>query len=141
MPEPDDRFHLRPSRTATVWTAAVHGGGVLALWGSAVPPEAAGILTVITACSFTQGLRLHALRSAGRAVAWIEIGRGLRVGFADGRRCEARLRSRPVVTDRLVVLRLETDDGHTTVLVPPDALSSRARHKAIRREARHAMGP
>lgn len=141
MREPADRFDLYPSRTATVWIASVHGGGVLALWGSAAPPEAAGILSVLVACSFIHGLRLHALRSARRAVAWIEIGRTLRVGFVDGRRCAARLRSRPVVTGRLVVLRLETDGGRTTLLVPADALRSRSRHKAIRRVVRHGTNP
>ena len=141
MHEIAGRFHLRPSYTVAVWIAAVHGGGVLAVWGSAVPLEAAGILSVLAACSFVHGLRFHALRNARHAVAWIEIGRALRVGFADGRRCGARLRARPLVTGRLVVLRFETDDGRTTVLVPPDALRSRARHKAIRREVRHEMDP
>ena len=141
MHEIAGRFHLRPSHTVAAWITAVHGGGVLAVWVSAVPPEAAGMLSVLAAWSFVHGLRLHALRNARRAVAWIDIGRALRVGFADGRWCGARLRARPLVTGRLVVLRLETDDGCTTVLVPPDALRSRARHKALRREVRHEMVP
>ena len=131
------RFDLRPSRTVAVWLAVAHGGGLLALWTSAVPSAATGLLAVLAACGFVRALRLHALRSAKNAVIRIEVGRTLRVGFADGRESPARLRAEPFVNCAVVVLRLSSHDGRTIVLVPPDALRTNADHKALRRALRH----
>lgn len=130
------RFDLRPSRTVAVWTAAVHGGGLLAVWGSAIPVEASTVLSLVAACSFVRVVRLHALRRDPNAVIWLEVGRALRVGFADGRVHAARLRAPPFVHSQIVVVRLASDDRRAVVLVPPDALASRARHKELRRSIR-----
>ena len=131
------RFELRKSRTVALWLAAAHGGGVLAVWGSALPPAAAGVLSVLVAASFVRGLRLHALRSARGAVVRVSLEPGIRLGLADGRSCRAELRAPPFLHPRLVVLRLDSDAGRTVVLAPPDSLSPQALHKALRRRLRH----
>ena len=141
MSETPMRFDLRRSRTLVLWLAGVHGGGVLAVWGSALPAAVAGVLCVLAAVSFVRGLRLHALRNARNAVIWVALDPELRLGFAGGRVCGARLRARPLVHAWLVTLRLEWDDGRTVVLVPPDSLSSRADHKKLRRRLRHEGRP
>ena len=114
-----------------------HAGAVLALWSSAVPSAAGGVLTAVAAASLVRSLRLHAVRRANGAVVWIELGRALRIGFADGREMAAHFRAPPFVHARLVVLRLASNAGRTVVLVPLDALPSRADHKAMRRTLRH----
>lgn len=135
------RFDLRRSRILVLWLAAVYGGGVLAVWGSALPVAAAGGLSLLAAAGFLRGLRLHALRSAGNAVVWFALDPEVRIGFADGRECGARLRARPLVHVWLVTLRFDCDAGRTVVLVPPDALSSRADHKWIRGRLRSEGRP
>ena len=137
MPSMPVRFELRRSRTLALWLAAVHGGGVIAVWGSALPAAAAGVLSAFAAASFVRGLRLHALRSAPDAVVRVALEPEVRLGLADGRTCRAALRARPFLHPRLVVLRLDSDVGRTVVLVPPDSLSPRALHKALRRRLRH----
>ena len=135
------RFELRPSRTLVLWLAAVHGGGVLAAWGSALPAVAAGALSALAAASFIRGLRLHALRSARDAVVRITLEPGVRLGFPDGRECAAELRARPLLHVWLVALRLDSDTGRTVVLVPPDSLSSPAAHKTLRSRLQHGGPP
>ena len=132
MPQTPTRFDLRPSRTLVLWLAVVLGGGVFAAWGSALPPAAAGTLCVLAAASLARGIRLHALRSAGDAVIRIALDPEIRIGFRDGRECGARLRAPALVHVWLVVLRLETDRGRMSVLVPPDSLASQAEHKRMR---------
>ena len=132
MPQSPTRFDLRPSRTLALWLAGVLGGGVLAAWGSALPPAAAGGLSVLAAASLVRGLRLHALRSASDAVVRIALDAEIRIVFRDGRECGARLRAPPLVHAWLVALRLETDRGRASVLVPPDSLASQADHKWMR---------
>ena len=139
MVETRGRFDLRTSPTAAAWLAVVHAGGVLAVWTSAVPPVATGGLAVLAALSFVRALRLHALRSARNAVVRLELGRTLRLTFADGRESPAKLRAKPLVHCRLVVIRLAWEGGRTVVLVPPDALRTHADHKALRRGLRHGV--
>lgn len=131
------RFELRKSRTVALWLAAAHGGGVLAVWGSALPTIAAGLLSALAAASFVRGLRLHALRSAPNAIVRIVFEPGIRLGLADGRSCRAELRAPPFLHPWLVVLRLDSDTGRTVVLAPPDSLFPQALHKALRRRLRH----
>ena len=131
------RFELRKSRTVALWLAAAHGGGVLAVWESALPPAAAGVLSVLAAASFVRGLRLHALRSAPGAVVGVALEPEIRLRLADGRSCRAELRAPPFLHPWLVVLRLDSNAGRAAVLVPPDSLSPRALHKAFRRRLRH----
>lgn len=131
------RFDLRRSRTLALWLAAAHGGGVLAVWGSALPAAAAGVLSVLAAASFVRGLRLHALRNARNAVVRVALEPEIRLGFSDGRECRGELRAPPFLHPRIVVLRLDSDAGRTVVLVPPDSLSPQALHKAFRRRLRH----
>lgn len=131
------RFELRKSPTLALWLAAAHGGGALAVWGSALPTAAAGALSVLAAASFVRGLRLHALRSARGAVVRLALEPGIRLDLADGRSCRAELRAPPFLHPGLVVLRLDADTGRTVVLAPPDSLSPRALHKALRRRLRH----
>lgn len=131
------RFELRGSRTLALWLAAVHGGGVLAAWGSALPAAAAAVLSALAAASFVRGLRLHALRNAPDAVVRIALEPEIRLGFSDGRACRGELRTPPFLHPRLVVLRLDSDAGRTVVLVPPDSLSPQALHKSFRRRLRH----
>ena len=126
------RFELRPSRALVLWLAGAIGGGVLAAWGSALPPAAAGALSVLAAASLVRGLRLHALRSARDAVIRIALEPEIRIGFRDGRECGARLREPPLVHPWLVALPLETDRGRMSVLVPSDSLASPAEHKRMR---------
>ena len=135
------RFELGRSRTLALWLAAVHGGGVLAVWGSALPAAVAGALSVLAAASFIRGLRLHALRSARNAVVLMALEPGILLGFSDGRTCRAEPRARPLLHTWLVALRLDSDAGRTVVLVPPDSLSSHAVHKALRRRLRHGGPP
>ena len=135
--ESTTRFDLRGSRTLAVWLAAVHGGAILAAWDSALPAAGAGLVSVLAAAGFVRGLRLHALRRGRDAVVRIDLGPELRIVFADGRVRAARLRARPLVHSWLVTLRLESGDGPTVVLVPPDSLSSRSAHKALRFGLRH----
>ena len=137
MTEPPTRFDLRRSRILVAWLAAVHGGGVLAAWGSALPGVAAAALTVLATASFVRGLRLHALRIARDAVVWVALDPEPRFGFSDGRTFRARLRARVLLHPWLVTLRLDYDEGSTVVLVPRDSLPSKADHKAIRRRLRH----
>ena len=132
MPQTTAGFDLRPSRALALWLAGVLGGGVIAAWGSALPPAAAGALSVLAAASLVRGLRLHALRSAGDAVIRVALDPEIRIGFRDGRECGGRLRAPPLVHAWLVALRLETDRGRMSVLVPPDSLASRADHKRMR---------
>ena len=132
MPQSLARFELRPSRALVLWLAGAIGGGVLAAWGSALPPAAAGALSVLAAASLVRGLRLHALRSARDAVIRIALEPEIRIGFRDGRECGARLRAAPLVHPWLVALPLETDRGRMSVLVPADSLASRAEHKRMR---------
>ena len=132
MPRTPTRFDLRPSRALVLWLAGVIGGGVLAAWGSALSPAVAGALSVLAAASLVRGLRLHALRSARDAVIRIALEPEIRICFRDGRECGARLRETPLVHAWLVALRLETDRGRMSVLVPPDSLASRAEHKRMR---------
>ena len=134
-------LELRRSRTLALWLAAVHGGGVIAVWGSALPPAVAGVLSVFAAASFVRGLRLHALRSAPDAVVRVALEPELGVGFPDGRTCRAALRARPFLHPRLVVLRLDSDPGRIVVLVPPDALAAPAAHKTLRSRLRHGGTP
>ena len=141
MPETPIRFDLRRSPVLVLWLAAVHGGGALAAWASALPAAAAAAVLALAAASFVHGLRLHALRSARNSVVWLALDPELRLGFADGRTCGARLRARPLLHPWLVTLRLESDAGRTVVLVPPDSLSSRAGHRAIRSRLRHGGLP
>ena len=136
MPQTPVRFDLRRSRTLALWLVGVLGGGALAAWGSALPPAAAGVLSVLASVSLVRGLRLHALRRAPNAVVWIAFDPEIRIGFPDGRQCGARLRAPPLVHARLVALRLDSDRGRTAVLVPPDSLS-RAEHKRLRVRLRH----
>ena len=103
------RFELRGSRTLALWLAAVHGGGVLAAWGSALPAAAAALLSALAAASFVRGLRLHALRNAPDAVVRIALEPEIRLGFSDGRACRGELRTPPFLHPRLVVLRLDSD--------------------------------
>ena len=137
-------FDLRRSCALVLWFVTALGGGVFAAWGSALPAAAAGLLSVLAAASLVRGLRLHALRSAGDAVIGITLDSGIRPGirpdirpdirieFRDGGGCGARLRAPPLVHAWLVVLRLETDRGRLSVLVPPDSLATRAEHKRMR---------
>ena len=136
------RFELRRSRTLALWLAAVHGGGVLAAWGSALPAAAAGVLSALAAASFLRGLRLHALRSARNAVVWVALEPEISLGFSDGRTCRAELRARPLLHPWLVALRLDSDAGRTVVvLVPPDSLFSQAVHKRFRSRLQHGGPP
>lgn len=137
MPQTPSRFDLRPSRTLALWFAGVHGGGALAAWGSSLPATVTSALSVLAAASMVHGLRLHALRSARNAVVGITLHPEIRIVFSNGRECGARLRSPPLVHAWLVVLRLESDGGNLSVLVPPDSLSSRAAHKEVRVCLRH----
>ena len=137
MPQTPTRFDLRRSRSLALWLTAVHGGGALAVWASSLPATVSGVLCVLSAVSLVRGLRLHALRSARNAVVWIAFHPAIRIGFPDGRECGARLRAAPLAHAWLVVLRLESDGGRTSVLVPPDSLSSRAAHKEVRIWLRH----
>ena len=132
MHEAPIRFDLHPSHALVLWLAGVLGGGMLAAWGSALPPAAAGGLSVLAVASLVRGLRLHALRSAGDAVIRIAFDSGIRIGFRDGRESGARLCAPPLVHAWLVALRLETDRGRMSVLVPPDSLASEADHKRMR---------
>ena len=133
-------FDLRRSRALVLWLVAALGGGGVAAWGSALPPAAAGFLCVLAAASLVRGLRLHALRSAGDAVTGItldsdirpDIRPDIRIEFRDGGECGARLRAPPLVHAWLVVLRLETERGRLSVLIPPDSLATRAEHKRMR---------
>lgn len=135
------RFELGRSRTLALWLAAVHGGGLLAAWGSALPAAAAGVLSAFAAASFIRGLRLHVLRSARNAVVRVALEPGIRLGFSDGRTCRAEPRARPFLHAWIVVLRLESDAGRTVVLVPPDSLPSQAVHKMLRSRLRHGGAP
>ena len=141
MPQPPTRFDLRRSRTLALWLAGVHGGGALAVWGSALPATIASVLSLLAVVSLVRSLRLHALRSARNAVVWVSFHPEIRIGFPDGRECRARHRAPPLAHAWLVVLRLETDGGHLAVLVPPDSLSSRAEHKVVRGGLRHGRSP
>ena len=135
------RLELRRSRTLALWLAAVHGGGVLAAWGSALPTAAAGVLSALAVASFVRGLRLHALRSARSAVVWVALEPEIRLGFSDGRACRAELRPRPLLHPWLVALRFDSDAGRTVALVPPDSLSSQAVHKRFRSRLQHGGPP
>ena len=139
MPETTSRFNLRGSPVLAAWLVAVHGGAVLAVWGSAMPVIVAGAFSVLSACVLVRDLRLHAMRSARGAVVWLELEPGLRLGFADGRECGARLRARPLVHPRLLILRFASEAGHGVLLVPADSLPSRTAHKTIRRCLRHGV--
>ena len=137
MLRPPSRFVLRRSPTLVAWLAAVHGGALLAVWGSAMPAAAAGILTVLAVASFLRGIRVHALRSANCAVIWVEFLPDLRLGYGDGTAREARLRGHPLVHPWLVNLQYESASGRGVVLIPPDSLSSRDGHRTLRRILRH----
>ena len=141
MPRTPTRFDLGRSPTLALWLAGVLGGGVLAAWASALPPAAAGMLSVLAVVSLVRGLRLHALRSARNAVVRIAFEPEIRIGFPDGRECRARHRAPPLVHARLVALRLEWEGGRTAVLVAPDSLASQADHKKMRVCLRHGGPP
>ena len=132
MSQTPTRFDLRPSTALVLWLAGVLGGGVLAAWGSALPPAAAGALSILAAASLVRGLRRHALRSARDAVIETALDPEIRIGFRDGRECGARLRAPPLVHAWLVALPLETDRGRMSVLVPPDSLAGPVDHKRMR---------
>ena len=140
MSEPPTRFALRRSPALAAWLVAVHAGAILAAWASAMPGVAAGAVSVLAVGALVRSMRLHVLRSAACAVVWIELDPDLRLGFANGSVLGARVRGHPFIHPWLVSLPYESEGGPGVVLIPPDSLSSRAGHRAVRRCLRHG-GP
>lgn len=135
------RYYLRGSRALAGWLVIAYGGAVATLWGSALPAEAAAAFSALAAAGFVRGLRLHALRAGRDAAVWLEVGAEPRIGLAGGREYAARFRGSPFVHPWLVILRLESENGSTSVVVPSDSLSAPAEHKALRRLLRHGGAP
>ena len=127
------RLHLRGSPGLAGWLAAAYGGGVLAVWGSALPTGAAAALSVLAAAGILRDLRRHVVRSARNAVVWLEAAPEPRIGLASGEVRSARLRGSAFVHPWLVIVPLGAAGGPRSVVVPADSLPAPSAHRTLRR--------